>query len=77
MVLINERFQVIDIAGAAIAYIVLKNYVLLDQQGMASTFDRNKLERERSKYRKRYEKKRVYYLQRRMDFMQIVEKMQL
>ena len=54
VVLICERFQISDRAGAAIGNAALKGYAgFLDQREMAFVNDRNKLKHERSKYREK------------------------
>ena len=53
LVLIYKRFQISDRAGISIANALLKDYGLLDQQGIASIVERIKLRRERSKHREK------------------------
>jgi len=53
LVLMCERFQTSDRAGAAIADAVFKDYGVVDQLGLASLIDRSKLRRERAKYREK------------------------
>ena len=53
MVLVCKRFLISDRAGAAVANTVLKDYGIIDQQGMSSIIDQSKLKQKRSKYRKK------------------------